>query len=166
MAIADGGASLNSLRRKFLRTGTGAALAGMLTAAGLLRAGESSAQAWNKALFETHGLDATLKALGIGKPATSIGIAFVSTPDIAENGAVVPIGVASSIPNTESIAILVEKNPNMVAAVFDIPPGTEPSISTRVKMGETSNVYAFVKADGKYYAASKEIKVTLGGCGG
>ena len=77
-----------------------------------------------------------------------------------------PIGVTSAIPNTESIAILIENNPNMIAAVFDIPPGTEPAISTRVKMGETSNVYALVKADGKYFVASKEIKVTLGGCGG
>jgi sulfur-oxidizing protein SoxY len=64
------------------------------------------------------------------------------------------------------MAILIEKNPNMLAAVFDIPPGTDPAINTRVKMGQSSNVYALVKADGKYYVASKEIKVTLGGCGG
>ena len=78
----------------------------------------------------------------------------------------VPVGVSSSIPKTESIAILVEKNPNMLVAVFDIPAGTDPSISTRMKMGQSSNVYALVKADGKFYVASKEIKVTLGGCGG
>ena len=93
-------------------------------------------------------------------------IVFVSTPDIAENGAVVPISITSSLPKTESIAILIEKNPNMLAGSFDIPPGTEPAISTRVKMGQTSNVYALVKADGRYFVASKEIKVTLGGCGG
>ena len=80
--------------------------------------------------------------------------------------AVVPVGVTSTIPKTESIAILIEKNPNLLAASFDIPAGTDPSISTRVKMGQSSNVYALVKADGKYYVASKEIKVTLGGCGG
>jgi len=79
---------------------------------------------------------------------------------------VVPIGITSSIPKTESIAILIEKNPNMLAASFDIPAGTDPSVSTRVKMGQSSNVYALVKADGKYYVAAKEIKVTLGGCGG
>jgi sulfur-oxidizing protein SoxY len=62
--------------------------------------------------------------------------------------------------------LLIEKNPNMLAAVFDIPPGTEPSISTRVKMGQSSNIYALVKADGKYYVAAKDVKVTLGGCGG
>ena len=157
---------MDSLRRNVLKAGGAAALGWALAAPGALRAGAASAQAWNKAIFEAHGLDATLKAMGIGKPAASKDVNFVSTPDIAENGAVVPIGVTSAIPNTESIAILIEKNPNMIAAVFDIPPGTEPSITTRVKMGETSNVYALVKADGKYYAAMKEIKVTLGGCGG
>ena len=75
-------------------------------------------------------------------------------------------GEQSSIPKTESIAILVEKNPNVLAASFDIPAGTDPSVTTRIKMGQSSNVYALVKADGKYYVASKEIKVTLGGCGG
>jgi len=157
---------VDSLRRNVLRAGGTVALGWVLAAAGVLRAGAAAAQAWNKAIFETHGMDATLKALGIAKPAASKDVVFVSTPDIAENGAVVPIGVTSAIPNTESIAILIENNPNMIAAVFDIPPGTEPAINTRVKMGETSNVYAFVKADGKYFAASKEIKVTLGGCGG
>jgi len=90
----------------------------------------------------------------------------LDVPEIAENGAVVPIGITSNIPKTESIAILVEKNPNMLAAVFDVPAGTDPSLSTRIKMGQSSNVYALVKADGKYFVASKEIKVTLGGCGG
>ena len=66
----------------------------------------------------------------------------------------------------ESIAILIEKNPNMLAAVFDIPPGTDATVSTRVKMGQSSNIYALVKADGKYYVAAKDVKVTLGGCGG
>jgi sulfur-oxidizing protein SoxY len=108
----------------------------------------------------------TMQAFGGGEPVQSKDIVFSQTPDIAENGAVVPVGIATSIPKTESIAILVEKNPNMLAAVFDIPPGTDPSISTRVKMGQSSNIFALVKADGKYYVASKEVKVTLGGCGG
>ncbi len=111
-------------------------------------------------------MDEAEKALGIGAPAQSKDITFVSTPDIAENGAVVPIGIASAIPKTEAIAILIEKNPSTLTANFDIPAGTDPAISTRVKMAQTSNVYALVKADGKYYVASKEIKVTLGGCGG
>ena len=149
-----------------LKTGGGASLLTLLAAAGWLTPETAAAQAWNKNAFEAKTMDETMKAFGGGAPAQSKDIAFVSTPDIAENGAVVPIGVSSSIPKTESIAILIEKNPNMLAASFDIPAGTDPSVSTRVKMGQSSNVYALVKADGKYYVASKEIKVTLGGCGG
>jgi sulfur-oxidizing protein SoxY len=153
-------------RRKALRTGGGMTLLALVTAAGWLRPAAAAAQAWNKGAFETHAMDETLKALGASAPAQSKDIVFVATPDIAENGAVVPIGITSNMPNTESIAILIEKNPNMLAAVFDIPAGTQPALSTRVKMAQTSNVYALVKADGKYHVASKEIKVTLGGCGG
>jgi len=138
----------------------------LLAAAGWLAPESAAAQAWNKNAFEAKTMDETMKAFGGGAPAQSKDITFVSTPDIAENGAVVPIGVSSAIPKTESIAILIEKNPNMLAASFDIPAGTDPSVTTRVKMGQSSNVYALVKADGKYYVASKEIKVTLGGCGG
>jgi sulfur-oxidizing protein SoxY len=158
---------MDSKRRQALKSGGGLTLATLLVAAGFLKPGDASAaDAWNKSAFETKSLDDTMKALGGGAPTASKDITFFSTPDIAENGAVVPIGITSNLPKTESIAILVEKNPNMLAAVFDIPPGTEPSLSTRIKMGQTSNVLALVKADGKYYVASKEIKVTLGGCGG
>ena len=136
--------------------------------AGWLPAGGEAADGWNQTAFETHSLDDTLRALGSTAPAVqSKDVVFFSTPDIAENGAVVPIGVTSNVPGTQSIAILIEKNPNTLAAVFDIPAGTDPSVSTRVKMAQTSNVYALVKAaDGKFFVASKEIKVTLGGCGG
>ena len=158
---------MDSKRRQALKRGGGLTLATLLVAAGWLKPGDASAaDAWNKSAFETKSLDDTMKALGGSTPAASKDITFFSTPDIAENGAVVPIGVTSSIPKTESIAILVEKNPNMLAAVFDVPAGTDPSVTTRIKMGQSSNVYALVKADGKYYVASKEIKVTLGGCGG
>jgi sulfur-oxidizing protein SoxY len=149
-----------------MKAGGGATMLALLVAAGWLKPGGVSAQAWNKGAFDAKTMDETMKAFGGGAPAQSKDIAFVSTPDIAENGAVVPVGVTSAIPKTESIAILIEKNPNMLAASFDIPAGTDPTISTRVKMGQSSNVYALVKADGKYYVASKEIKVTLGGCGG
>lgn len=154
-------------RRDVLKKGSGVSLLTLLTAAGWLAPGEASAQAaWNAAAFDTKSLDDTMKALGGGAPTQSKDISFVQTPDIAENGAVVPIGIASAIPKTTAIAILIEKNPNMLVAVFEIPTGTEPAVSTRVKMGQSSNVYALVKADGKYYTAVKEIKVTLGGCGG
>jgi len=153
-------------RRQALKTGSGVTLLTLLAAAGWLTPGQAVAEEWNAAAFETKSMDETMKAFGGGTPAPSGDITFFSTPDIAENGAVVPVGITSRIPNTQSIAILVEKNPNMLAAVFDIPPGTDTSLSTRIKMGQTSNVYALVKADGKYHVASKEIKVTLGGCGG
>ena len=153
-------------RREVLKTGGGVTLFTLLAAAGFLQPGDALAQAWNKNAFEAKTLDEVMKALGGGAPAQSKDIAFVQTPDIAENGAVVPIGVSSSVPKTESIAILVEKNPSALAAVFDLPAGTEPTVSTRVKMGQSSNIHALVKADGKYYVATKEVKVTLGGCGG
>jgi sulfur-oxidizing protein SoxY len=155
-----------STRREALKAGGGVTLLTLVAAAGWLAPQAARAQAWNKSAFEAKSMDETIKALGGGAPAQSKDIAFVSTPDIAENGAVVPVGVTSAIPKTESIAILIEKNPSMLAATFDIPAGTDPAISTRVKMAQTSNVHALVKADGKYYVASKEIKVTLGGCGG
>jgi sulfur-oxidizing protein SoxY len=157
---------MNRERRAVLKTGGGITLLALVVAAGWLKPGAAQAQAWNKAAFDTKSLGDTMKALGSGEPAQSKDIVFFQTPDIAENGAVVPVGIASSIPNTESIAILIEKNPNMLAAVFDIPAGTDPTITTRVKMGQSSNIYALVKADGKYYVAAKEVKVTLGGCGG
>lgn len=157
---------MDSARRQALRQG-GITLAALVAAAGWLPARDAlAAQAWNSDAFSAHSLDAVAKALGGGAPAASKDITFFQAPDIAENGAQVQIGIASSIPRTESIAILVEKNPNMLAAVFDFPPGTEAWLSTRIKMSETSTVFALVKADGRYYVASREIKVTLGGCGG
>jgi sulfur-oxidizing protein SoxY len=157
---------MGTTRREWLKSGGGVTLFTLLVAAGWLKPDNVLAEGWNKSAFEAKAMDEALKALGAGTPAPSKDITFVSTPDIAENGAVVPIGIASAIPKTEAIAILIEKNPSTLTAEFEIPPGTDPTISTRVKMAQTSNVYALVKADGKYYVTSKEIKVTLGGCGG
>jgi sulfur-oxidizing protein SoxY len=149
-----------------MQSGGGVTLLGLLAAAGWLNPGAARAQTWNSIAFDTHSVADALKGLGIGEPARSKDIVFFQTPEIAENGAVVPVGVTSNIAKTESIAILVEKNPNVLAAVFDIPAGTEPAIVTRVKMAQSANLYALVRADGKYYVATKEVKVTLGGCGG
>ena len=137
----------------------------LAASAGLLKSGDLYAQEWNKAAFDTKNLQDTVKALGGAAAAESKDISIAS-PDIAENGAVVPIAVESRLPRTQAIAILIEKNPNTLSAEFAIPAGTDPFVSTRVKMAETSNVYALVIADGKYFHAVKEIKVTLGGCGG
>jgi sulfur-oxidizing protein SoxY len=149
-------------RRGILRAAGALALA---VAAGLLRPVRAFAQQWNKAAFDTQSVAATLKALGAGGSAESPQVQ-ITAPDIAENGAVVPITVESAIPGTRTIAILIEKNPNTLSADFEIPEGTDPFITTRVKMAETSNIYAVVQAGGKYFHAVKEIKVTLGGCGG
>lgn len=151
-------------RRDFMKIG---GVFGLMAAAGLLTAEEAVAQqqAWNKAAFEAKNLNDTVKALG-GSGAAQSGDITIVAPDIAENGAVVPVGVVSKIPNTQNVYILVEKNPNSLAAGFGIPAGTEANVSTRIKMGQTSNVHAVVKADDKFYVATKEVKVTLGGCGG
>ena len=156
---------MNHARRDILKTGSGITVLGLLFAAGFLKPGDAIAAEWNKDAFNTKNLADTLKAMGGGTVTDSKDIAMTA-PDIAENGAVVPVALTSNIPKTESIAILVEKNPSMLAASFDLSAGTEPMISTRIKMAQTSNVYALVKADGKFYATAKEIKVTLGGCGG
>jgi len=155
---------MNNQRRNVLKTGSGAALLSVLAAAGIINPGMALAD-WNKAAFEAKSMADTLKALGAGTPADSKDVQ-VAGPDIAENGAVVPVGVSTSLPNVTMVAILIEKNPNALAASFTLPEGTEPNVNTRVKMGQTSNVYALVKSDGKFFMATKEIKVTLGGCGG
>jgi sulfur-oxidizing protein SoxY len=156
---------MQSSRRKVLQ-GTGSlAVMGLAMAAGLLRPGVARAEGWNKAAFETKSFADAVKAMGGSQPTESKDIA-IHSPDIAENGAVVPFTIESKLPKTEAIAILVEKNPNTLAAEFEIPQGTDPWINTRVKMGQTSRVIALVKADGKYYYNAKEVKVTLGGCGG
>ena len=152
-------------RRQVLKQGSASALMGLFVAAGLVRPGVAQA-AWNQAAFSAKGVEPVVKALGGASPAASKEVSWGSTPEIAENGAVVPISIESKIPKTESIAILVEKNPSSLTAMFTIPAGTDPSVSTRVKMGETSQVHALIKADGKYFIATREIKVTLGGCGG
>ena len=151
-------------RREFVKAGS---VLGLMVAAGLITAEQTRAQqqAWNKAAFESKSLDETIKALGGSVSAQSADVA-ITAPDIAENGAVVPVAVASKIPNTREIYILVARNPDALAAGFGLPDGAEANVATRIKMGQTSNVYAVVKADNKFYVATKEIKVTLGGCGG
>jgi sulfur-oxidizing protein SoxY len=150
-------------RREVLRLGTALGLA---LSAGLLSARDVFGAQWKQAVYDAKTLDEALKALGGTSSASTSALIAINAPDIAENGAVVPVSVNSSAANTQMIAILVEKNPAMMAAQFTIMPGTEPAITTRIKMNGTSNVLALVKADDKWLLASKEIKVTLGGCGG
>ncbi|HUN70403.1 MAG TPA: thiosulfate oxidation carrier protein SoxY [Burkholderiales bacterium] len=156
---------MDQSRRTALKAGGGAGVLALLFAAGIVRPGEILAQDWNQAAFSMKTVPEAMRALGAQDPAASDAIQ-IKAPEIAENGAVVPIAIESRLPGTESITLLIEKNPQPLAASFTIPAGTEPNISTRVKVGESSDVYALVKADGKFYVAKKEIKITLGGCGG
>lgn len=153
---------MNQKRRDALRIST---VLGLAIAAGLFKPSDVFANEWNKNAFDTKSVADTVKALGGTTAAISKDIVIVA-PDIAENGAVVPVGVTTALANVQQIAILVEKNPNVLSGNFMIPAGTEAMVSTRVKMGQTSNVHALVKVDGKWLLATKEIKVTLGGCGG
>ncbi len=144
-----------------------AQVAGMLAALGMLP-GVARAQAagYNTAAFEARNMADLMKALGGAAPVESKDVT-VTGPDIAENGAVVPVGAATSLPGVRRLLLLVEKNPAMLSAVFDVSDAVEPNFSTRVKMGQSSNVYAVaMMADGKVLYAAKEVKVTLGGCGG
>ena len=154
---------MDAKRREVLKTGGG--VLALAAVAGIIKPGDALAQEWNKAAFDTKSVAETVKALG-GSGSTLSSAIEITAPDIAENGAVVPIAVESKLPKTQAIAILIEKNPSTLSAEFEIPAGTDPFVSTRVKMAETSNVYALVIADGKYLHAVKEIKVTIGGCGG
>ena len=154
----------NSNRRIFLKGTLTATLVGAAVGSGLLKPGRVLA-AWPKEAFSAKDFKVAVKDAMGGEPTPSKDIT-VKAPDIAENGAVVPVTVESSLKNVESIAIVVEQNPTPLAAVFNLGPTTEANISTRIKMGKTSNVLAVVKADGKLYSAAKEVKVTIGGCGG
>ena len=152
-------------RRQTLQAAGGLGLYGALVALGMLPASQAAAQQFSATAFQVTGLADAMKAMGAAAPVESADVTIIA-PDIAENGAVVPVGVKSAIANTQFIALLVEKNPSALAAAYDILPGAEAEASMRVKMGQSSDVYALVRADGKYYMAKKEIKVTLGGCGG
>ena len=154
---------MNYSRRKAIKAGGG--VLAMLFAAGILKPDQALAQGWNESAFTMKTLPDAMRAVGAQSPAASDAI-VIKAPSIAENGAVVPISVESKLPGTESITLLVEKNPTPLVASFAIPAGTEGNVSTRVKMGQSSDVYALVKADGKFFMAKQEIKITLGGCGG
>ena len=145
-----------------------AKVAAMLATLGLLPAlTQAQAAEWNKAAFDVKKMDELMKALGVsGAPEESKDVT-VTGPDIAENGAVVPVGAGTDKSGVKRLLILVEKNPALMAAMFELTDMVEPNVSTRVKMGQSSDVYAVaLMDDGKVLFAKKEIKVTLGGCGG
>ncbi|HEX2013126.1 MAG TPA: thiosulfate oxidation carrier protein SoxY [Roseateles sp.] len=144
-----------------------ARVAGLLASAGLLPAVAQAQASAGRSAFDAKSMDEMLKAMGLSaKPVESKEVTLTG-PDIAENGAVVPLGVASTAAGVKRLLLLVEKNPNILAGVFEVSDAVEPNMSTRVKMGQTSNVYAVaITGDNKVLFAQKEVKVTLGGCGG
>jgi sulfur-oxidizing protein SoxY len=159
-----GGIMIDSSRRTILKCAGAFGVLAMGLVSGLVKSSNAMAAQWNSAGFESRAMADALKALGAGNPAESRDI-VITAPDIAENGAVVPVAIVSKIPNTQQISIIAEKNPRPLMATFDVSSGSEGYVSTRIKMGETSNVWAVVKADGNFFAARKEVKITVGGCG-
>jgi sulfur-oxidizing protein SoxY len=131
----------------------------------LTQAQAADAKGWPAEAFKQKNEAAVLKAL-YGKTATPSDKINLDAPEIAENGAVVPIAIKSSLPKVTAMAVLVLHNPYTLAAAYKIPDGTEAMMANRLKMAKTSKVVAVVESDGKLYTASKEVKVTVGGCGG
>ncbi len=154
---------MNATRRVLLKSAASAALVATAVAAGLLKPGRVLAD-WNSAAFAARKPADALAAIGASGATPSQDI-VVKAPDIAENGAVVPVEVATTLPNVESIAILGEKNVYPLVALYTLS-DFGGSLSTRIKMGETASVRAIVRTSGKVYTATKEVKVTVGGCGG
>jgi sulfur-oxidizing protein SoxY len=151
-------------RRCALHTGGRLGLLGILASLGLLDPEWVRAEG-DRAGFDAKSVGDALSAAGLGGTASPAEVQL-EAPEIAENGAVVPLRVSTGLPRVDRVAILVEKNPTILSAVFMLPDGTEASIATRVKMAETCRVIVALRSDGKVYTASKEVKVTLGGCGG
>lgn len=141
----------------------GGAISAALVAAGFAPAGRAQA-AWNRAAFQSTSIREALAALGAGPPARSGELQIIAA-DIADNGALVPVQIVSRISGTRRIALFVENNPNLLAAVFEIGPDLIADLSTRIKMMQTSQVVAVVWAGDGLFSTAKEITVTLGGCG-
>jgi sulfur-oxidizing protein SoxY len=152
-------------RRKFLTAISAAVPLALAAGAGLLRSAGAFASVWNKSGFDAKATADALKSLGVAGAQPSKEI-VLAAPDIAENGAQVPVTITSKIPNTQSISIVVDKNPFPLNSTYEFANGADSYVSTKLKMGQTSNVIAVVKADGKFFTATKEVKVTIGGCGG
>ncbi len=140
-----------------------ATVAGLLATTGLF---PQYAFAFNKAAFDAKSVADAVKAFGGSAPVESKDVTLTA-PDIAENGAVVPLGVATTLGGVKHMLLLVEKNPSALVAKFDVSPAIDANFATRAKMGQSSDVYAVaILNDGKAFFAKKEVKVTLGGCGG
>ena len=157
---------LFELRRKFLKGSTSAALLFPLLAAGLLKPTRVLAAEWNKNVFTARNINDALKAYG-GNNAVESRDILINAPEIAENGAKVEVEITSNIASTRSLAIFADKNPMPICSAIDFSPPALPYVKAQIKLAETTRIRAVAKsADGKTHVAFREIKVTLGGCGG
>jgi sulfur-oxidizing protein SoxY len=156
---------MNLLRRKFLKTATYVGATASVIGSGVLLP-QRVLGAYNADAFAAKDVNGALSgALGSDQHTASDAVKL-KAPDIAENGAVVPVTVSSSMSNVEAIAIVASANASPLTSSYQLSPASEAFVSTRIKMGKTADVIAVVKADGKLYSATKEVKVTIGGCGG
>jgi sulfur-oxidizing protein SoxY len=152
-------------RRRILRIlATGGGYLALLSV-GWLRPVMLLAAEWNQAAFEAKVLAESLKNIGASAISDSDQIQL-KAPEIAENGAIVPVEITSKIPGTQSIYIIADKNPQPLVAIFDLKTDLEPYVSTRIKMGESSKIRVLVRAGDRFYMTTQEVKVTVGGCGG
>jgi sulfur-oxidizing protein SoxY len=150
-------------RRETLRHSL--AVAGWLAGAGLLPTSAIAQSGWNRAAFDARSVDTVLQALGVASPTLSDEV-VLNLPDLADDGATVPVAVSTALAGVRRLALLVEKNPSVLVAVFDVTEAVDASVALRIKMAESSNVYAVaILADGRVLYAVKDVKVTLGGCG-
>lgn len=156
-------ADMKTSRRQALKAVSAAGGWAALLAAGLVPAPAARAAVADP-MFDATSLDAALKLLGAEAAADSAQIA-ITAPDVAEDGRAVAIGVVSRLLGTERIVILIDDNPYVVAANFVLPATTLAEVNTRVKMKQSSNVRVLVQADGRFFTARREVKVTVGGCG-
>jgi len=164
MTISDNGFS--ATRRLILKGAATVALIGLGNISlGFAAAFAAANDKYPEDAFKAKSDADAIKSL-YGKTAESSDKVKLDAPEIAENGSVVPISVTATLADVTSISFLVSENPNALAAFYKIPAGTLPSVANRLKMAKTSNVTAIVEAGGKLYSATKEVKVTVGGCGG
>jgi sulfur-oxidizing protein SoxY len=157
---------MNQSRRNFLKASLAMGTVAVAAGAGLLVPGRVLAAGWPEKAFSASSVQDSLKALeGTATTTASVDIK-VDAPDIAENGAVVSVGVETNLANAETISVLIPNNATPLAASYILGKDTDGFVSLRVKMRKTSDVVAVVKSNGKLYSAKKAVKVTLGGCGG
>jgi len=152
-------------RRSFLKGTLAGSAVAVAVGAGLLSP-RTVLAAWPKAAFEAKNVEDAMNKLFGSANNTPSGDIKIKAPDIAENGAVVPVSISTSLDKVDSIAVIAEKNGTPLASNFKLGANAIPNVSTRIKMGKTSDVIAVVKANGKAYSARKNVKVTIGGCGG